>query len=94
MKKTNKQIFLVYACNEWKENSSMELILATTSVRKLKSCLANEIKQDNINWEDSEWSKTKQISEFKRCFDFEDRKSINDKLIYGYFDYCYDGERI
>jgi hypothetical protein len=95
----SKQIFVVYACDEWKSTDSMQLLMATTSVRKLKSYIAKRIEDDTFGYGDEELSKKKQAAKFK--FDFSAgvgessmRRTINDQLHNGYYDYCYDGEEI
>lgn len=95
MTKSKKQIYLVYSCDTWKSTDSMQLIMATTSKRKLKSYIAKAIKSDDFeySWTDNE-SKTKQAAEFEHDFEHSLRYDINTKLKYGYIDYCYDGEEI
>ena len=39
----SKQIFTVFACDQWKSRNSMRLMMATTSVRKLKSFIVRKI---------------------------------------------------
>ena len=95
MTKSKKQIYLVYSCDDWVSTGSFQLRMATTSKRKLKSYVAKAIKDDRFeySWTNNE-SKTKQVSEFKRDFECVKRCDINNKLKYGYIDYCYDGEEI
>ena len=95
MTKSKRQIYLVYSCDDWVSTDSFILRTATTSKRKLKSYIAKAIKDDlfRYGWSDNE-SKTKQVSEFKRDFEYANRHDINNKLKYGYIDYCYDGEDI
>lgn len=95
MKESKKAIFLVYSCNAHKCHSSEKLIMATTSVRKLKSFLAKEIAKGNMDYHNNISNTPKRMSEiFKKDFDVLTRREINDRLVYGYFDYCYDGEEI
>ena len=95
MTKSKKQIYLVYSCDEWKSTDSMKLMMATTSQRKLKSYIVKAIKDGDFvySWTDNE-SKAEQISGFKYSFKYSTRYDINNKLKYGYIDYCYDGEEI
>lgn len=94
MTKSNKQIYLVYSCDEWKTLSSMRLLLATTSQRKLTSYLTTQIMLGCMSYQDGSVSSEEQIEKFKRDFEREPRQNINNNLCYGYFDYCYDGEEI
>lgn len=95
MTKSKKQIYLVYSCDDWTSTNSFRLMMATTSKRKLKAYVAKAIKDDNFRygWEDNA-SKTRQVSDFKRDFECSTNDDINDKLTYGFIDYCYDGEDI
>lgn len=95
MTKPKKQIYLVYSCDDWVSTNSFQLKMATTSKRKLKSYIVKAIKDGDFEytWLDKE-SRTKQVSEFKRDFESIKRCEINNKLRYGYIDYCYDGEDI
>lgn len=47
---SKKQIYTVFACNEWKSKDSMRLLMATTSVRKLKSFIVRKISQGEFDW--------------------------------------------
>lgn len=91
---SKRQIYLVYACDEWKSRDSMRLEMATTSVRRLKSFIAKKIKDGDYDYYDAEASRAKQVAEFKRDFDSERRDYINGQLVYGFLDYTHDGEEI
>lgn len=94
--KSKKQIFLVYACDSWKSTSSMKQpIMVTTSVRKLKSFLVKKIKTGDFIYTRGETlSTTKQLELFRYEFDTLPREQINNALVYGFFEYVYDGEEI
>lgn len=94
--KTKKQIFLVYACDSWKSTSSMKQpIMVTTSVRKLKSFIAKKIKAgDFIYTHGTAMSETKQAAMFRADFETLTMREINDCLVYGFYEYVYDGEEI
>lgn len=95
MTKSNKQIYLAYSCDEWKSNSSMGLLMATTSVRRLKAFVAKEIANGNMDYSNGITETPKRMSEkFQKDFDIIPRERVNDNLVYGYIDYCYDGEEI
>lgn len=91
---SKKQIFLVFACDEWCSKKSQTLLLCTTSVRRLKTFICREIQKGNFEYNSSVTSRLTQIEEFKHDFDECPRDVINSKLKYGYFDYCYDGEEL
>ena len=95
MVKSKKQIYLVYSCDGWKSNSSMGLLMATTSVRRLKAFVAKEIADGNMDYSNGITETPKRMSEkFKKDFDIIPRDNINNNLAYGFIDYCYDGEEI
>lgn len=92
---SKKQIYLVFSCDDHKTHYSEKLIMATTSVRKLKSFLAKEISNGDIDYSNGITETPKRMSaKFKRDFDVLTRGEINDRLVYAYIDYCYDGEEI
>lgn len=95
MTKSKKQIYLVYSCDDWVSTSSFQLRMATTSVRRLKAFVAKEIADGNMDYSNGITETPKRMSEkFKKDFDTIPRERINDNLVYGYIDYCYDGEEI
>lgn len=48
--KPNKDVYILVSCNEWKEHSSMNLIMATTDPVKLNTQIGKEIKCGNMNF--------------------------------------------
>lgn len=92
---SKKQIYTVFACDEWKSKDSMRLLMATTSVRKLKSFIVRKIADETFTYDKgSELSIPQQVKLFKIDFENALREDINNCLHYGYLDYCYDGEEI
>lgn len=91
---SKKQIFTVFSCDEHCSRNSQKLILCVTSPRKLKTFICREIQKGHFEYNNSEWSKEKQIEDFKKDFNNNLRHIINIKLKYGFYDYCYDGEPI
>lgn len=92
---SKKQIYTVFTCDIWKGTDSMRLVLCTTSVRKVKSFIANEIEAGYMEYNDGTESTTKQqVKKFRSEFDWKTREEINNRLDYGFIDYCYDGEPI
>lgn len=94
MKKENKkqkQIFIVFKAPE--DSGDSIPMMATTSKRKLKKFIAEKIKEDTFFYFDADWSKTRQVKEFKLDFEKETRDNICKKLNWGFYDYCYDGVR-
>lgn len=91
----SKQIYTVFACDEWKSRDSMRFLMATTSVRKLKSFIVRKIADETFTYDKgSELSIPQQVKLFKADFENALRADINNCLHYGFFDYCYDGEEI
>lgn len=91
---SNKQIYFIFYCDEHKSRHSMTLLMATTSVRKLRSFLAQKIAEGDFTYVDDSLDKAEQVKRFKYDFDNKNRTYINDYLIYGFYDYAYDGEQI
>lgn len=92
---SKKQIYTVFTCDIWKGTDSMKLALCTTSVRKVKSFIASEIEKGNMEYNDGDEINAKQqVKKFRSEFDWRTRDVINDRLAYGFIDYCYDGEPI
>jgi hypothetical protein len=81
----DKMIFILFSCNEWKERSSMRLIVATTDEDKLRAIIAQEILEDNMEY--AGMSKYKGVTAFNN----NDNKDY-DNLKYGYVEIVYDGE--
>lgn len=95
MLSSKKQIYLVFSCNGSKFHDSESLIMATTSVRKLKSFLTKEIENGYIDYSNGITETPKRMAaKFRKEFDLLSRREINDRLAYAYIDYCYDGEEI
>lgn len=91
---SKKQIYTVFACNEWKSKDSMRLLMATTSVRKLKSFIVRKISQGEFDYGNSDYTISRMVKLFKQDFQNGLREDINNCLTYGFLDYCYDGEEI
>lgn len=65
----SKQIFTVFACDQWKSRDSMRLLMATTSVRKLKSFIVRKIADETFTYDKGEeLSISQQIKLFKADF--------------------------
>ena len=89
---SKKQIWLVY--DKDYEGVPKDVVLVSTNFQKVKSFLANKIKNGNCTYIDSELSITKQLSEFKYDMRNKHRVIINDNLSSYYFTYWYDGEEM
>lgn len=90
---SKKQIYLVFSCDGHKTHASERLIMATTSVRKLKSFLVKEIENGDIHYSNGITETPKRMAaRLRKEFDVLTRREINDRLVYAYIDYCYDGE--
>ena len=92
--KTQKQIFLLFTCDEQCSTNSQRLIMATTSRTKLKLKIAELIELGDFDYNNSEWDRSTQAKYFRKDFDQYTRTDINSLLKYGFLDYCYDGEEI
>lgn len=44
-----KYIYILYTCDEWKSNASMNAVLATTSIRKVHKRIKELVKNKDIN---------------------------------------------
>ncbi|HCL4455253.1 TPA: hypothetical protein N2D10_003280 [Clostridium botulinum] len=77
-----KNIILLYSCNAWKEYSSMSLVMASTSERKIRKEIINQIKNKDMEYE-SDKEDLKELS----------LNDINTCLKYGYISIVKDGEK-
>ena len=91
---SKRQIFTVSSCDVWKTRDSMRLMMVTTSVRRLKSFIAEKIHDDTFTYGDGSLSKSRQVWSFMADFDTIPKENINDLLSYGFLDFSYDGEEI
>lgn len=98
----SKQIYTVFACDEWKGKDSMRLLMATTSVRKLKSFIVRKIADETFSYgKGVGFSILQQVKQFKNDFSMAEMPvagfrfgEINTHLDYGYIECCCDGEEI
>ena len=86
------QIWLIY--DKDYEGVLKDVVFVSTNFQKVKSFLANKIKNENCTYRDSELSITNQLSEFKYDMKNKHREIINDNLSSYYFTYWYDGEEM
>ena len=88
-----KIIYILNSCNEWKETSSMILVTATTSIRKIKSIIIQEIKDGNMEYNrKGDISTTKQIKALKEDWAEYGSDFVFNALEYGYVEIVEDGE--
>lgn len=87
-----KKIYLFYTCNAWKEHSSMRLVVATTSLQKLKSIIIKKIKDGDVAYIEEEWSITKQLKEFREDWKNCNIEEVLERMEYGCIDIVNDGE--
>jgi len=91
----SKKIYTVWTCDRWKDRDSMRLLMATTSVRKLKSLVARKIADETFTYDKGdELSIPKQVAQFKCDFLHESLGTLNDGLCFGFLDSCCDGEEL
>lgn len=89
---SKKQIWLVY--DKDYDDNPKDVVFVSTNFQKVKSFLANKIKNENCTYKDSESSITKQLSEFKYDMRNNHREEINNNLSLYYYTYWYDGEEM
>ena len=87
-----KYVFLIYSCDAHKSRSSMRLLMATTSILKLRQFVAKEIREGSCEYlgMKPEAGAKKFASDFKT----KTRREINDGLVLASYDYVYDGKPI
>lgn len=89
-----KKIYILSSCDEWKSYSTMNLIMASTSITKIKSEIIKQIKEGNIEYNrvGSE-SKTEQIKDFKEDLKKYKEDFAFNNLKYGFVNIVNDGEK-
>lgn len=88
-----KQIYTVFVCDQWKSWDSMRLLMATTSVRRLRSFIVRKIADEIFTYDKGdELSISQQVKLFKQDFENGLLEDINNCLHYGFLDYRHDGE--
>lgn len=89
-----KNIYILSNCDEWKEYSSMSLVAATTSIRKIKSIIIQKIEDGNMEYKrgNNELSKTNQIKMLREDWEQKGEDFVFDNLDYGYIEVVLDGE--
>ena len=91
----SKEIYTAWACDRWKSSDSMRLLMATTSVRKLKSFVARKIADETFTYDrGDELSIPKQVALFRCDFSPESLEALNNGLRFGFLDSCCDGEEL
>ena len=92
---SKKQIYTIFACDAWQSKDSTRLMMVTTSVRRLKSFIAKQIEDEVFEYgDDDRLPPKKEAALFRKDFEEEEQRTINDRLRYGFYDYTYDGEEI
>lgn len=95
-----KKIYLLYSCDIWKSRDSMRLLMATTSKMKMKLFIQRKIGAEEMEYPCCEQGVQKdmlprlEVALFRKDFENETIRTINDKLRYGFLDYVIDGEEI
>ncbi len=91
-----KNIYILSTCNEWKEWSSMSLVAASTSLRKIKSIIIQKIKDNDIEYKgscsDENASITNQIKTLRKDWEECGKDFVFEHLEYGYVETVEDGE--
>lgn len=76
-----KDIYLLYSCDEWKSWSSISLIMASTSQNKIRKEIKSRVRNGDMEYG----------AEFKNITE-SPLEDINNCLEYGYIDIVVDGE--
>lgn len=91
-----KTIYILSTCNEWKEWSSMSLVAASTSLRKIKSIIIQKIKDGDMEYKgrcsEENASITKQIKALREDWEEYGEDFVFNSLEYGYIEAVADGE--
>ncbi len=85
------KIYILFACNEWKDYGSMRLIGATTSVHKLRQMIAQEITLGNMGYDSLDLSTKAQLHQLHKDAQRYTIADINNSLSFGYIAEVYDG---
>ena len=89
-----KKIYILNSCNGFEEYSSMRLVAATTSIKKIKSIIIKQIKEEEMTYTrgNDGLSKTKQIKVLREDWEKMGENIVFDNLKYGYVEVVIDGE--
>ena len=91
-----KTIYILNSCNGWKERDSMSLVTASTSIRKIKSVIIQEIKNGNMEYKgrchEENPSITQQTKALRKDWEEYGNDFVFDCLEYGYVNVVEDGE--
>ena len=85
-----KQIFFVMSCDSWKSIDSMRLQFIGTSQKKLKMFVSKEIERGYMDY--GIGSREEQARSFRHDWEYASGDCINNRLDYGYINYCYDND--
>lgn len=78
----DNNIYLLYSCNQWKECSSMSLLMASTDENKIREEVITQVKNNDMKYEDY------QEDLVDLCL-----HEMSNRLEYGYIETVVDGER-
>lgn len=89
------ETYILSSFDEWKSWSSMSLIMASTSIRKIKGKIVKQIKEGNIEYKrgNQNLSKTAQIKMLREEYKKHGEKFVFDNPEYGFVNDVADGER-
>ena len=89
-----KKIYILNSCTGFEEYSSMRLVAATTSIKKIKSIIIKQIKEEEMTYTrgNDGLSKTKQIKMLREDWEKMGENIVFDNLKYGYVEVVIDGE--
>lgn len=84
------QIFYLMSCDEWKSHDSERVLMLTTDADKIRKAIENEIENGSMEYDGE--TIDEMIDNFNHDWKRATRNTINDKLMYGFYSYAYDGE--
>lgn len=89
-----KKIYILSNCNEYKAYRSMRLVAATTSIKKVKSIIIKQIKEEDMAYTrgNDDLSNTKQIKMLREDWEKTGEDFVFGNLKYGYVEVVTDGE--
>ena len=86
-------IYILFSCDEWKSNDSMQMICASVYPEKMLDVIENEIDEGNMTFYYGNSEEDESLSAFRKFrSEGADLKFINGPLEYGHLEIVEDGE--
>ena len=89
----SEQIYILFACDQWKSADSMRLACASIDPDKISDVIANEISEDNMSFfygNSEEEDALDAFRKFRR--EGQEMRFVNSYLEYGHLEIVEDGE--